>query len=179
MSTDTGVRRIRTAALIAFAVILGPGVVSAQESAQGGDTAKAVRELTGEIRSLRAAIERTSESQLQGQILGLYLSLQQNRVGQATARLDAVRRELEGLTNRDRELAQNAASNDIFLTQETDPAKRREVEASQRVTKEEAERIATQLQQVRSREAEASQAAQTEEARWTELISRLEQLLKK
>src|SRR5437762_7337938 len=104
MSTDTGVRRIRTAALIAFAVILGPGVVSAQESAQGGDTAKAVRELTGEIRSLRAAIERTSESQLQRQILGLYLSLQQNRVGQATARLDAVRRELEGLTNHDREL---------------------------------------------------------------------------
>jgi hypothetical protein len=149
------------------------------QSPQATDTAIAIRELTVEIRTLRSAIERTSESQLQSQVLGLYLNLQQNRVAQATARHDGFMRELEGLTNRDRELAQAAATGDLALTQETDPAKRRAMEQEQRAMKEEAERVSVQLQQVRTREAEASQSAQTEEARWTELISRLEQLLKK
>jgi hypothetical protein len=39
--------------------------------------------------------------------------------------------------------------------------------------------MAAQEQQIRAREAEADQESQAEEARWTELISRLEQLLKK
>jgi hypothetical protein len=163
----------------AFVTIAAAASVFAQEPAPAGDIVKAIRELTGEIRSLRATIERTSESQLQSQVLGLYLNLQQSRVTQAGARLDGFRRELDGLTNRDRELAQAAAGIDLESTQETDSAKRREIEMRRRAVKAEAEQVAVQLQQVRSREAEAFQAAQTEEARWTELISRLEQLLKK
>ena len=162
----------------AIVAIPAAGAVRAQLP-QANDTASAIKELTVEIRTLRSAIERTSESQLQSQVLGLYLNLQQNRVAQATARLDGFRRELEGLTNRDRELAQAAASGDLALTQETDPAKRKAMEQEQRAMKEEAERVSVQLQQVRNREAEASQSSQTEEARWTDLISRLEQLLKK
>lgn len=172
----SGVRVVMSAALMATAA--GTAVFS-QEAAQTGETAKAIKELTGEIRTLRAAIERTSESQLQGQILGLYLSLQQNRVTQATSRLDAVRRELEEVGNSSRELAQNAAAMETALTQETDPAKRRQLEEQLRDQKQQLERLAAHEQQVRGREAEADQASQTEEARWTELISRLEQLLKK
>jgi putative cell wall-binding protein len=169
-------RIVLSAAMMAIA---GDSAVSAQDSAQSGDAAKAIRELTGEIRSLRTAIERTAENQLQSQVLGLYLNLQQNRVAQATARLDGARRELEGLTNNEREIAQNTAASDLALTQETDPAKRREFEVALRAMKQDAERVAAQLQQVRTREAEAYQAEQAEEARWTELIGRLEQLLKK
>jgi hypothetical protein len=153
--------------------------VSAQESAQAGDTAKAIKELTGEIRTLRAAIERTGESQLQGQILGLYLSLQQNRVAQANARVDTMRRELDGVVGHAREVAQEAADNESALAQETDPARRRAFEQQLRASKQALERMAAQEQQVRSRELEAYQTAQTEEQRWTELIGRLEQLLKK
>jgi hypothetical protein len=151
----------------------------AQESMQAADTVKAIRELTGEVRSLRVAIERTAESQLQGQILGLYLSLQQNRVTHATSRLDAVRRELDTITTNARELTQNAAALDTALSQEADPAKRQQLEQQIRDQKVELERMAAQEQQLRAREGEADQATQTEEARWTELISRLEQLLKK
>jgi hypothetical protein len=146
---------------------------------QAADTVKAIRELTGEVRSLRVAIERTAESQLQGQILGLYLSLQQNRVTHATSRLDAVRRELDTITTNARELTQNAAALDTALSQEADPAKRQQLEQQIRDQKVELERMAAQEQQLRAREGEADQATQTEEARWTELISRLEQLLKK
>jgi outer membrane murein-binding lipoprotein Lpp len=165
--------------VLSAAMLASLAVPLAAQTPQANDTATAVRELTAEIRTLRAAIERTSDHQLQSQVLGLYLNLQQNRVSQATARLDGARRELEGLTNRDRELAQSAAAGDLALTQETDPAKRREIEQGQRAMKDEAERVAVQLQQVRNREAEAYQAEQAEEARWTDLISRLEQLLKK
>jgi hypothetical protein len=172
----SSVRIVLSAALVTIAAAAS---LSAQEPAQTGDIVKAIKDLTGEIRSLRAAIERTSESQLQGQVLGLYLNLQQNRVTQATERLDGDRRELEGLTNRDREITQTAAAGDLALTQETDPAKRRAIEDGQREMKAEAERLAVQLQQVRNREAEAYQAEQAEEARWTELIAKLEQLLKK
>jgi hypothetical protein len=174
--TWSSVRIAMSAMLVAIAGVVS---VAGQDSNQSGDTAKAIKELTGEIRSLRASIERTSESQLQGQILGLYLSLQQNRVAQANSRLDVVRRELDGLTNRSREIAQRAATLDQALTQETDPAKRRDLEDEQRAMKQAAEQVVGQEQQGRARETEAYQTAQSEEQRWTELISRLEQLLKK
>ncbi len=170
------VRMIVCAVLTLFATA---APLWAQESTQAADTAKAIRELTGEVRSLRAVIERTAESQLQGQILGLYLSLQQNRVTHATTRLDAVRRELETITTNGHELTQNAAALETALSQEADPAKRQQLEQQVRDQKAELERMAAQEQQIRAREAEADQESQAEEARWTELISRLEQLLKK
>jgi hypothetical protein len=151
---------------------------SAQD-AQGGDTAKAIRELTSEVRGLRTAIERTSESQLQSQILGLYLNLQQNRLMNATARLDAVRRELEALGNSTRELTQNVGVMEAALPQETDPVRRRALEQQLRDQKQELERLAAQEEQIKARETEAYQSSQSEEARWTDLINRLEQLLKK
>jgi hypothetical protein len=170
---------VRTAASVVIALLTCVAPALAQEAAQGGDTAKALKELTAEIRILRATIERTSESQLQGQVLGLYLSLQQNRVTQATARLDSVRREVEGVTNQSRATADQVAEMDAALLQETDPVKRRAFEQQQRDFKQQAAQIAAMEQQVRQRETEAEQAAQTEEQRWTELIGRLEQLLKK
>jgi hypothetical protein len=45
--------------------------------------------------------------------------------------------------------------------------------------KVEQQRFASQEQQIRSREGELSQAMQVEESRWSELISRLEQAIKK
>jgi hypothetical protein len=172
-------RTVRTAASVVLAIVVGGASPGAQEASQAGDTAKAIKELTAEIRTLRATIERTSESQLQGQILGLYLSLQQNRVTQATARLDAVRREVEGVSNQARATADQVAEMDAALLQETDPVKRRVFEQQQRDFKQQAAQVAAMEEQVKAREAEAYQAAQTEEQRWTELIGRLEQLLKK
>jgi hypothetical protein len=179
MRTRTCSWGIGTAVSVGLAVMAGAVSVHAQESAQGPETVRAIKELTGEIRSLRTAIEHGAESQLQGQILGLYLNLQQNRVTQATARLDEVRRELEGVMARAREMAQEATSLEARLAEETDATKRRDIERAQVGTKQESERAAAQEQRVRNRETEVYQALQTEEARWTELISRLEQLLKK
>ena len=91
-----------------------------------------------------------------------------------------MRRELEGVSGRARELAQQATALEGRLAEEADPVKRREIERAQAATKQEAEGAAAHEQQVRnSGQIDAYQVVQTEEARWTDLISRLEQLLKK
>jgi hypothetical protein len=161
------------------AAILAVASLSGQAPGPNDAAASAIRELTTEVRGLRVAVERTSASQVQGQILGMYLNVQQSRVAQAMNRLDVVRRELEQITMQAQETAQNMSALEMRLPQETDPAHRTEVEMQLRAMKQESESLAAREQQVRAREAEASQSQQTEEQRWTELIGRLEQLLKK
>jgi hypothetical protein len=165
--------------LVLMSLAWGPASAYAQDTNRNGDTVQAIRELTAEVRSLRAAVERAAQTQVQQQVLGLYLTLQQGRVTQATMRLDTVRRELEGVTSRADELAAEAARLEEQLIVETAADKRRELEAAGAATKQETRRIKAQEQQIRNRESEAFQAAQTEETRWAELASQLEQLLKK
>jgi hypothetical protein len=164
---------------VLMSLVWGPASAYAQDTNRNGDTVQAIRELTAEVRSLRAAVERADQTQVQQQVLGLYLTLQQGRVTQATMRLDTVRRELEGVTSRVDELAAEAARLEEQLIVETAADKRRELEAAGAATKQETRRIKAQEQQIRNRESEAFQAAQTEETRWAELSSQLEQLLKK
>jgi hypothetical protein len=165
--------------LVLMSLAWGPASAYAQDTNRNGDTVQAIRELTAEVRSLRAAVERAAQTQVQQQVLELYLTLQQGRVTQATMRLDTVRRELEGATSRADELAGEAARLDEQSIVETAPDKRRQLEAAGAATKQETRRIKAQEQQIRNRESEAFQAAQTEETRWAELSSQLEQLLKK
>ena len=73
---------------VLMSLVRGPASAYAQETNRNGDTVRAIRELTAEIRSLRAAVERAAQTQVQQQVVGLYLSLQQGRVTQATMRLD-------------------------------------------------------------------------------------------
>jgi hypothetical protein len=167
------------AGIVALAVAAGVTLVSAQQASPAGDPTRAIQELTGEIRNLRAAVTHSTELQLQGQILGLYLSLQQSRVAQATARLDAVRRELEAAATRTRQHTEIVADLEARIHQETDAERRRKLEMEYRAMKQHAERLAVQEQQIRNREAEILQSAQTEEARWNELVAKLEQLLRK
>jgi hypothetical protein len=165
--------------LVLMSLAWGPASAYAQDTNRNGDTVQAIRELTAEVRSLRAAVERAAQTQVQQQVLELYLTLQQGRVTQATMRLDTVRRELEGVTSRVDELAAEAARLEEQLIVETAADKRRELEAAGAATKQETRRIKAQEQQIRNRESEAFQSAQTEETRWAELASQLEQLLKK
>jgi len=170
--------RIVTAAVIG-AIVTAVSVRGQATASPSDETARAIRELTGEVRGLRAALEKTSDSQLRGSVLGMYLNVQQNRVAQAANRLDAFRRDLEGITTRTRELAQQSANIDAQLPQSTDPEERKQLELQQRALKQEWEQLGPLEQQARGRETEAYQMQQAEEQRWTELIGRLEQLLKK
>lgn len=166
-------------AVVVGAIVTAVSVRGQTPASSSDETARAIRELTTEVRALRAALEKTSGSQLQGSILGMYLNVQQARVSQAANRVDSVRRELDGLTMRSRELAQQAANVEAQLPQTTDAEERKQLEMQQRALKQESEQLVPMEQQARGRETEAYQWQQTEEQRWTELVARLEQLLKK
>jgi hypothetical protein len=61
----------------------------------------------------------------------------------------------------------------------TEPQRRAQLEDANQQLKFEQRRVVEQEQQARAREAELSLALQVEESRWTDLITRLEQLIRK
>ena len=115
----------------------------AQDRNERFDGIGSLAALTAEVRQLRLVIEELAKGQTalakdqtQTQALAVYLSVQQSRILQVTARLDATRDEL--------------------AEAETDLQKR----------------------EAASREAELFQMLQVEEARWVDLIARLERVIK-
>jgi len=134
-------------------------------------------ELTREIQKLRLAVEESTRAQSQLQMLSVMLSAQQSRLVQVANRLDATRRELA-------DAAQRAAETSRVLTMfhadatET-PDERGEAAGLMKMFKPQADAAARHEQELRAREAELLQAYQAEEARWMELIARLEQSVKR
>jgi hypothetical protein len=135
--------------------------------------------LTAEIQQLRLAVEESTRSQAQTQALGVYLSAQQARLVQVATRVDVARKELDAVTLRSREIAARLANIADLVPRIADPRERAELEEQTRALKMEQDSIAFKEQQARSRDAELSQMLQFEDARWTDLISKLEQLVKR
>lgn len=135
--------------------------------------------LTAEIRQLRLAVEESTRAQTQTQALAVYLSAEQSRLVQVAARLDAARKDLDAVTARSRQIAAQLANIDEVLARTTDADERSRLALEGPALKREVERVTLQEQVARSREAELLQMLQTEDARWSDLISRLEQLIKR
>jgi chromosome segregation ATPase len=153
--------------------------VLAQGRSDGTDASASLAPLTSELRQLRVAVEELTRSQTQTQALGVYLSVQQSRILQVATWLESARKELETATTGSQDITWRLGNLNNELSQVTEPGRRTEVEGAIRQLKHEQEMVGRQLQQARIRESELSQALQLEESRWTELISRLEQLTKR
>jgi hypothetical protein len=159
--------------IISFAV-----VTMAQDKSEAANVGS-LAALTAEVRQLRLAVEESTRTQSQTQALGVYLSVQQSRLVQVTARLDTARKELDDITVRSKVFAADLSRINETLLRETNPQVRAGLESEGQAAKQELERLGIQDQQVRSREAELSQMLQAETTRWTDLISTLERLIKK
>ena len=162
------------------AVVLAAGsaaVVLAQEKSDAPNGSLAA--LTAEIRQLRVAVEESTRSQTQTQALGVYLSVQQSRILQAATRLESARKELDAVSLRSREIASQLENFQGEIVRVTEPQRRAQLEDANQQLKFEQRRVVEQEQQARAREAELSQALQVEESRWTDLITRLEQLIRR
>ena len=167
--------RRAVAALAAVIVIAGCTVVlfaQANEPAVGS-----LGELTAEIRQLRSAIEQSTRAQTQAQALGIVLSAQDRRVMQTTGRLETARRELVNLSQQSSTYTQQLAQIEEDLPRTTDPEERTALEDRIKDIKLEMKVVAMREQEARAREAEMLQAFQLEEARWNDLISRLQQIV--
>jgi len=153
--------------------------VMAQGRNDAADGGASLAALTSELRQLRVAVEELTRSQTQAQALGVYLSVQQSRILQVATRLDSARKDLEGVSIRSQEIASTLAGTADELSQVIDPERRAALEDAVRNLKYEQATVRLREQQARGRDAELSQALQLEESRWSDLISRLEQLIKR
>ena|SRR5206468_2772562 len=159
---------------------LGCGIVLlAQGRTDATDGGGSLAALTSEVKQLRVAVEESTRSQTQTQALGVYLSVQQSRVLDVATRLDSVRKELDAATARSRDIVSQLENVDAPLLRAGEPQERARLEDVTRNLKVEKQRWALQEQQARSREGDLSQTMQLEESRWSDLISRLEQAIKR
>jgi hypothetical protein len=131
--------------------------------------------LTREVQQLRVAVEESTRAQSQIQMLSVMLSAQQSRLVQAANRLDATRRELAEAA-----LHTSEANRLVKMFQgETAPEDREEAASLMKMFKPQADAAARHEQDLRAREAELLQAYQSEEARWMDLMARLDQSVKR
>ena len=166
-------------ACVAVAVTVTGAAVALAQAGADEPAAGSLAGVAAEIRQLRAAVEESTRSQAQTQALGVYISAQQSRVAQLAGRLDAARRELDALTAQSRQIAADLTSNEDQASRATKPELKSDFELQGRALKYELDKVTPQLQQAQTRESELSQMLHAEEARWTDLIARLEQLVRK
>jgi len=135
--------------------------------------------LTEEVRQLRHAVEESMRTQTQTQALGVNLSAQQSRIIQVSGQLDSAQRDLNAASERSQAMATRMARIEDMLSRVTEPPERTALENENRAISLERKRFSWQEQQARNREAELSQSLQLENDRWTDLIARLEQVIKR
>ena len=158
----------------ALAIAGGATVVVGQGRGEPADGSMAA--LTAEVRELRLAVQQFAQTQSQTQALGVYLSVQQSRILQVSSQLDTARRELDGVSRQSSEVTSRLADLEEELPRISDPMQRTAVQEAIREMRREQALATAQEQQLRNRELELSQTMQTEESRWSSLLTRLESL---
>lgn len=96
-----------------------------------------------------------------------------------TTRLDAARTELDAIARQSTAHANRLAVLEEQIPKISDPNERAALEDRSKGLKIEMKAVAAQEQQARTREAEMLQAWQQEEARWNDLIARLQQIVER
>jgi len=160
---------------VVIAVSTSGSRAQGNQAADGGLAA-----LTAEVRQLRLAIEEGTRAQTQTQALAVYLSVQKDRIFQVASRLDGLRREIATAADISRDTARKLAEMTKAASDTSDAAEIRTYYANLAGSfRDAAARASAREQDLRSQEAQLAQNLQTEEARWSDLIGRLEQAIKR
>jgi hypothetical protein len=123
------------------------------------------------------AVEKSSQTQTQLQALSVYLSAQQSRLIQTSARVDAVQKDLDTAARNSKVLANRVADLQIAMVAAR-PDERVQIQEALTATGREAAQAAEYATQIQVRQAAAAADMQTELARWADLIGKLEQAIK-
>lgn len=143
------------------------------------DAGGSLAALTAEVRQLRVAVEEGTRRQAEVQALAVSLSAQQSRMLQLNTRLDAVRTEIAGAEQRAKQSAFFLGSAQEDATQSTDPEERKQAAEMLKLFKQGADEAAAAIESLRRRQSDLQAAMQIEEQRWSDLINRLEQSVRK
>jgi hypothetical protein len=162
-----------------IALVLAAPVLWAQMQSQTPDPAS-LAALTAEVRQVRLAIEESTRAQTQTQATAVYLTVQKDRIFQLTTRLDGIRKDLDNATREASSMASELASNEKALADGSAPPQiRQQLTDSIPQLRLAVSEANGRVQSHRFREQEVVLSLQTEEARWNDLISRMEQAIKR
>ena len=159
-------------------VIIGTAAATTWAQAPQDLTPASMAALINEVRQLRGAIEESGRRQNETQAMSVYLSAQQSRMVQMSQQLEATRKELATVAAQTTQF-QEMIKGVFGDANSIDPEERKAAEGMLAMFKPQLDAAQKQEQTLRAREAELSQALLTEDGRWRDLITRLEQMIKR
>jgi hypothetical protein len=145
-------------------------------SAQAPAASDPLAALLAEVHALRVAMEQQATVGPRLQLTLARLTIEEQRVSHLSSDLTNVRQQLAGQEVAVQRTSAEAADLERQLQLETDPTRRREIESGLRNAQLQIRQFGTEQQQLQIRENEAAQALAAEQARWTDLNSRLDEL---
>jgi hypothetical protein len=167
---------------VATILVCSVGVVLAQRS-PGGDVVGSLTTLAHEVRLLRVAVEKSAQTQSQAQTLSVYLSALQNRLNQSVARTDTLRTELASVDSMFEFSRGEFETNERLLSSGLRAFSTTEQRATtverQAQLKTTLDRLAKEQAYLRTQLSDADTATREDMARWTEMVSRLDQLTRR
>jgi chromosome segregation ATPase len=162
--------RPRLLLLTAFAVVTTASALAAQR------TDDPIRELLGEVKLLRAALERAATAGPRVQLLVARVQLQEQRIADVSRRLEAVRGELRDLSRSAEILGPQIERFDEKRSESNDPQERRIAEQQLAESRAQIERVEQRRQELTSEEAALAAQQAAEQGRWAEFNERLDEV---
>jgi len=145
-------------------------------STQPATTVDPLAALLAEVHALRVAMEQQASIGPRVQLTLARLTIEEQRVSHLVTELSGVRQQVSGTELGMKRTSDELADIEQQLVTEADPVKRRELEARKRSAQLQIRQFALQLEQTRAHENDAAQALASEQARWVDLNSRLDEL---
>jgi DNA repair exonuclease SbcCD ATPase subunit len=164
---------------IAVAMVAGAAVVTTWAQGLGQAGAGSLAELTAEVRQLKVVIQEAGRSQNQMQALNISLMAQQSRLAQVSARLDTAEEDLQQAMSRTQEAVTviTTAQNDIRPNSTVE--ERAQHAEMIKLFRQQADAAQARENTMRVRRDDLMNAFRAEEARWLELVARLEEVIKR
>ena len=176
----------KAAKILAVVVILSSAAwatawVHAQGQSQplGPSAGGSLAELTAEVRQLRLSIEGAGRTQVQVSAMGMALTAQQGRLVQVTSLLEKVDDELRE-ASRKTELAMGEVTDAQARAARPGPGDDRAgLQRQVEYFKEQAAPFLAEENRLRQRQQELTASYRNEEARWLDLVAKLEEIIKR
>jgi chromosome segregation ATPase len=157
-----------TVAVVSFA--------SARAEQPGMPSNDVLRALLQEVHGLRLAMEHSAAVAPRIQLTLARLNIEEQRITQLAAQFDRARQELTNLGVGLRRFADDLEEREKQLQTTADEKARTKLESDIRELKAQLKAFTASEQAARTRENDAAQALTTEQNRWTELNTRLDEL---
>jgi uncharacterized protein YaaN involved in tellurite resistance len=165
--------------MAAVALLIGVGWATVWAQGLGPNSSGSLAELTAEVRQLRVVIQDAGRSQAQMQAVGISLTAQLNRLNQVSARLDKTEEELRAASARTREAAEIMTAIQSSLARAISAEERAHGQRGVQTAKDEVDRFLEEENRIRQRQTELMAAFRADEARWLELVAKLDEIIKR